>query len=385
MKIKIRFYYFIIATTIIFSSISLPLKAGKNGPDDLFGSMLDSGKSIGFGFLQLSYPTKVDDEKAKELLKLFLEKGGHFIDTAAVYGENRHNEKLLGKCLQSLGRQNFVIATKCGIDFDTMSYTQSPKAIRDSLEESLKSLAVDSVDVLYLHRIDPDASQDQLAATIRTMKELVKEGRVKRIGLSEPSAEQIRFCHGVEPRDVPISTVESAYSIAARRVEDNGVLDTCKELGILFVAYTPVVRGMVDERLQKITASDFKILSDSEFQKRVFELLNITSKNDSRRDVGWFLEKNIKHNVGKILAFHNEAKRIGCSPSQLALAWLAKKKGVMSIPATTNPSHLSENMASLGVELSPQDIETLDKLFSPGTFLGNPNPLSLSKFDPADF
>lgn len=338
--------------------------------------------SLGFGCLQLS-ESGLPLEGCIALIQQAYEGGAKFFDTAAIYGSNRNNEKLVGKALAGKDKSNITIATKCGIDENTFSFATSPQKIYASVEESLRNLGVDQLDLLYLHRTDPNDPQEKFDESIRAMKQLVIEGKVKKIGLSEVSESQIRRAHSLYPQNVGISSVESAYSIGTRRADLNGVLSTCHELGIQFVAYTPLVRGLTDRRLQKITTEEFQSLNDAEFQARIFEIMEIPANTEpgmERRTVGFFHESHIKKNVQMVLNFQKMAAKHGCTPSQLALAWL-QHRGITPIPGTANAAHLSENLDAQLITLTDDVMKELDSLFPPGSFEGNPNSTMLDKFD----
>ena len=339
---------------------------------------------VGYGCLQLSFPNQIKQEDANHLIATAYQQGVSVFDTAAAYGMNRHNEKLLGEAIRQLKVQKddapFII-TKCGISFEGGgTYTQNPEQIRMSVHESLEALGVDTIDLLCLHRVNPDASKEEYANTIYAMKMLVKEGKVKYIGLSEPTAEQIRAAYTVEPYDVCLSAVELAYSLFTRRAEQNNVWDTCQELGITVIAYTSIIRGAVDQRIQQLSEHEVLHSDNATLQRRVFDLLRISNQNDGREFVGFFDKSIIQKNVQHILAFQADAKRLNISPSQLALAWLGQR-GVISIPGTTNEVHLIENTETLHLGVPIKELEALTEKYPAGCFVGNPNPSILKKLD----
>lgn len=338
---------------------------------------------MGFGCLQLSYAPISRPDKIRIIQKAY-SGGATLFDTAAAYGHDRDNEKLLGEALKDIDRAGVTIVTKCGIDFSTMTYALAPEQIRASVELSLKNLGASQLDLFYLHRLDPGASKEEFEQAVRTVKMLVKEGKVKQIGLSEPTADQIIEAHRLSPEDIPISSVESAYSIATRRAEQNGVLHTCRQLGIEFVAYTPVVRGLTDIRLQQISEDEIEASDPAVLRARVFAVLDIEDEVVRRSlgfySVGFLDECNIKNNVRMILAFQKKAVSLNCSPTQLALAWL-QHRGVTPIPATTNIVHLEENLGAQFLTLSEEALDEFDRAFPAGSFIGNPNPAVLDRFD----
>ena len=329
---------------------------------------------IGFGALQLSYP-EMDIDTATALLEKAIAEGCTFFDTAAAYGLNRHNEQLLGQIIGS--NSSVVISTKCGIDFVTGKYTQSPSEIEESVNISLKNLRRDYLDILYLHRIDPSASPEKFVETISCLKNLVVKGKVRYIGLSEPTQRQLLDAMEVEPKSIPISTVQCAYSLFTRRAEQNGVLDTCKQHGILFVSYTSVLRGLADSRLKAIKPDDVEHLPINELKERVFQLLNL---NSMVQTVGWFDDKYIRENIRLSLRLISEAENHNVTPAQLVLMW-SVENGILPIPATTNKLHLSENLAVLNMNIGKDLLKRLGDIFPCGAFGGIPNPQMLTTFN----
>lgn len=195
---------------------------------------------------------------------------------------------------------------------------QSPEEIQKFVEISLKNLRRKLLDILYLHRIDPSASAETYAQTIAAMKNLVLTGKVKHVDLSERTQDQLLAAIDVEPKSIPISAVQCAYSLFTRRVEERGVLKTGQENKILLVSYTSVLRGLADVRLNQITEGDVTNLLISELKDKVFGLLNIDHMPQS---VGWFADEYIRENVRIAHKLINEAERLNVTPEQLVLAW----------------------------------------------------------------
>lgn len=342
--------------------------------------------SVGYGSLQLSFP-EMPDEKAIPLIVAAYKGGVRFFDTAAAYGLERHNERLLGKALKEInslnGEEPPIVATKCGVAFNrTNPYPQTPDEIQESVQQSLKNLGVQSLDLLYLHRINPKASQKEFSETVCSLKQLVKEGVVKYIGFSEPTEKQIRQFYQVSPYDIPLTSVELAYSLFSRRAELNGVWNVCKELGIGVVAYTSLVRGATNTKLQDITDLDFEELDNATLQSHVFELLGI-HKESPERSVGFFAHKYIRENVKLLIKFQKKATVLGVSPAQLALAWLQHRE-VVSIPGTTKLAHLKENIEAMSLDIPTEVLDKLTEEFKPGAFQGDPNPSAFSFIDNPD-
>ena len=338
----------------------------------------DELPAIGYGCLQLSYPDEVSNEDATRLIQQAYNQGVRVFDTAASYGRDRHNEKILGSALKELDIVNdeepFII-TKCGLCFGSCSlkFPQKPDEIYSSVTTSLEKLGLDTIDLLILHRIDNNASDLTYKKTIQAMKTLVLEKKVRFIGLSETSADRIREAHHTDPVNVPITAVESAYSIFTRRAEVNGVWDTCHELGIKLIAYTSVVRGAVDRRLQSLTSYDLNELSYEKLKEKVFNLLNISKRDVCRSCVGFFDEQYIRNNIKQVLELQRLADELKITPSQLSLAWL-QHRGVIAIPGTKNAAHLKENADVLQMQLPDEALNTLSERFPLGCFKGDPNP-----------
>lgn len=332
---------------------------------------------VGYGCLQLEYSGLIDESQVNFIVEAY-KLGVRFFDTAAAYGQDRHNEIILGKALKvitELKGEAPVIATKCGIAFDpTEPYISSEEEIRASVELSLKNLGVDCIDLLYLHRVDPKMTRANFEQVMSIFRALVAEGKIKHVGLSECSAERIRAANKI----VDITSVELAYSLFTRRAELNGVFETCQELGIGLVAYTSVVRGATNTAMQRITDEELDNSTSSDLQSLVFRLLGI--QDELTQSVGFFSEKHIRTNSQALIAFQKIAVVQGVSPSQLALAWLGHR-GVVSIPGTTNLKHLAENVKAMELNISSEVLDKLTVEFYPGRFQGNPNPSQLDFLD----
>ncbi len=213
------------------------------------------------------------------------------------------------------------------------------------------------------------------------MKLLVQEGLVKFIGLSEPTADQIRLADQVEPKEVKLASVELAYSLFTRRAEVNGVLRVCRELNINIVAYTSLVRGATDTRLQGLLADDaLAQLSDEALQQRAFELMDVDEQDKARRSVGFFEARYIRKNLKCILAFQLQAAKLNVTPTQLALAWLAHQDAI-AIPGTISQAHLKQNADVMTLNIAPAALDNLSNLFPPGCFVGDPNPSATGPFN----
>jgi len=277
------------------------------------------------------YNNPVSEEDGISIIKYAFEKGITFFDTADVYGSTK-NEVLIGKALKQLPRENVQLATKFGIVMidGKMDAKGTPEYVRKCCEASLKRLDVEYIDLYYQHRVDTTVPIEE---TIGELKKLVEEGKIKYIGLSEASVDTIRRAHAVHP----ITAVQLEWSLWTRDIEES-IVPVCRELGIGIVPYSPLGRGFFSG-------------------KAVVESLPENSSLVSHpRFKGENLEKN------KIFYTHiaNLAKKHGCTPGQLALAWvLHQGDDVIPIPGTTKAKNLDENIGSLNVELSQQDLEEI--------------------------
>lgn len=329
---------------------------------------------MGYGTLQLSYP-EMNKTEAAALLTKAADNKLNFFATAAVYGAYRHNEKLLGDVFKE--RDDVILSTKCGIDFVTKKFTQTPAEINESIEISLKNLHKKQLDLVYLHRLDLNATEDEFKATIGALKNLVVAGKAKYVGLSEPTHEQLERAIAAEPRSVPIAAVECAYSIFTRRAEENQILDICKKNKILFVSYTSVLRGLASPKLKQLSAEDVQSLPIDELKKKFFALLDIDFVTQS---VGWFQDEYIRDNIAQAQRFVHEAERLHVTPAQLSLAW-SMAQGALPIPGMTNITQVDENAFATKLSLSQDDIKRLSDLFPYGSFKGIPNPVVLKEFN----
>ena len=294
--------------------------------------------AMGLGCMGMSafYGT-TDEGEALATIDRALELGCNFLDTAEMYGPFK-NEELLGKAIAGR-RDKFIIATKFGIRFAPTKEDPtnrvldgSPENARDSIEGSLKRLGTDHVDLWYLHRVDFNRDIEE---TVGAMADLVKEGKVRHIGLSEAAPETLRRAHAVHP----ITALQTEYSLWTRDVEAE-ILPTCRELGVGFVPYSPLGRGFLSGRFK--SPDD---LDESDFRRH------------GPRFQGEALEQNLK------LATKVEelAAEKGCTPGQYALAWvLAQGDDIVPIPGTKRRKYLEENLAAADVELSTDDLARID-------------------------
>ncbi|MCO4294018.1 aldo/keto reductase [Solitalea sp. MAHUQ-68] len=311
------------------------------------GSQGLTASELGLGCMGMSefYGAK-DDETSLKTLQRAYDLGVTFWDTADMYGPF-HNEELLSKALKGI-RNNITLATKFGIQRDPNDPTKrgingKPDYVFSACEASLKRLQVEVIDLYYLHRQDPATP---IEVTVEAMGQLVKQGKVKGIGLSEVSADTLRKAHAVHP----ITAVQSEYSLWSRDPED-GLLETCKELGVAFVAYSPLGRGFLTGQIKK------------------FEDL---AKDDYRRVSPRFQGENFDKNLQLVFKIEELAMEKGCKPSQLALAWvMAHGDHIFPIPGTKRIKYLEENVAALNVHLTAEDLKTLEAILPKGAVAGD--------------
>jgi aryl-alcohol dehydrogenase-like predicted oxidoreductase len=298
---------------------------------------------IGLGCMGMSafYGT-TDEGEALATIDRALELGCNFLDTAELYGPFT-NEELVGKAIAGR-RDRFVVATKWGIrwapteDNPTNRVQDgSPENARRSIEGSLERLGTDHVDLWYLHRVDPKTPIEE---TVGAMGELVEEGKVRHIGLSEAAADTLRRAHATHP----IAALQSEYSLWTRDVEDE-ILPACRELGVGFVAYSPLGRGFLSGRFKSPDELD---------------------PDDFRRHLPRLQDEALEQNRRLAAKVEELANEKGCAPGQLALAWvLAQGDDVVPIPGTKRRRYLEENLAAAEVELTPDDLARIDAELPP--------------------
>ena len=289
-----------------------------------------------------------DRQESLATLHRAIDRGITFFDTADIYGQGR-NEELLAKVLPS-HRDNLVVATKFGIvrnaQGEFIGLNGKPEYVRTACETSLRRLGVEVIDLYYQHRVDP---QIPIEDTVGAMAELVREGKVRYLGLSEASPQTIRKAHAIHP----IAALQTEYSLWTRDPEDH-VLPTCRDLGIGFVPYSPLGRG---------------------FLTRTITTLDQLEDSDRRRVGPRFQEENFQKNLKLLEGIERIAEKIGCQPAQLALAWvLAQGEDLVPIPGTTKRGHLENNIHALTISLSPENLEQIKQLAPPGVAAGERYP-----------
>ncbi|MGF7043021.1 aldo/keto reductase [Mucilaginibacter lappiensis] len=288
---------------------------------------------------------KADENEAIATIHRSLELGGNFLDTADIYGSFL-NEQLIEKAIRG-NREKYIIATKFGFEIDdndqaTGAFNGSKNYVKKAVERSLKNLGTDYIDLYYLHRLDINTPIEE---TVDAMGELVKEGKVKYIGLSEVGSETIRKAHEIHP----LTAVQSEYSLFERQIEELGIVDTLNELGIGLVAYSPLGRGFI--------TGEIKSLDDM-------------PADDNRRYYPRFQGEQFQKNLELLNEIEKIAKEKEITPSQLALAWVIAK-GHLPIPGTKRVKYVEQNIAATDIELSAKDMSRLEEIIPLGTDTGN--------------
>ena len=296
-----------------------------------------SALGLGCMGMSFSFPPFPEKKDMIVMLRQAVERGVTFFDTAEVYGPYI-NEELVGEALGPF-KNEVLIATKFGfniIDGKVAGLNSSPENIRRMVEASLKRLRRESIDLLYQHRIDPNVPVEDVAGTV---KELIREGKVKHFGMSEAGVNNIRRAHAVQP----VTALQSEYSLWWREPEAE-ILPTLEELGIAFVPFSPLGRGFLTGKIDENTTFD---------------------ANDFRAGVPRFAAENRKANHAVVDLLNSIANEKEATPAQIALAWLlAQKPWIVPIPGTTKLHRLEENLGALDIELSDEDLKKIDEAAS---------------------
>ncbi|HEY1536175.1 MAG TPA: aldo/keto reductase [Polyangiaceae bacterium] len=291
-----------------------------------------------------------DDAESLATIARALELGVTLLDTADMYGPYL-NEELVGRAIAGRPRDSFVLATKFGIVRaarpEDRRVDGSPAYVNHSIDGSLKRLGVEHVDLYQLHRVDPNTPIEE---TVGAMAALVKAGKVRHIGLSEVSASTLRRAHSV----TPITSVQSEYSLWTRDPEVDGVLEVCQELGIGFLAYSPLGRGFLTGQIKRL--EDFE-------------------EGDWRRFTPRFQGENFQKNLDLVAQIEELAEERGVAPAQLALAWvMAKSSHVVPIPGTKRRKYLEENLKAVELNLNATEIAKIEAAFPVGAATGTRYP-----------
>jgi aryl-alcohol dehydrogenase-like predicted oxidoreductase len=285
--------------------------------------------------ISANYGPAADHNQGIKVIRAAHEKGVTFFDTAEVYGPYT-SEELVGEALEPI-RDKVVIASKFGFDIKAGGLNSRPEHIKKVAEESLQRLRTDRIDLYYQHRVDPIVPIEDVAGAI---KDLIAEGKVLHFGLSEASAKTIRRAHAIQP----VTAVQTEYSLMNRDPENNGVLDTCEELGIGFVPWGPIGMGYLTGKMDERT--------------------NFDPKTDLRSQFERFDAENLAANKAVVELIRKFAGKKNATPAQMSLAWLlAKKPFIVPIPGTRNIEHLIENLKAINVELTSEDLREIDSEF----------------------
>lgn len=329
-------------------------KMAQRYPADVKYRTIGSGQhslkvsSLGLGCMGMSWNRSFvpDRKNSIAVIRKAYDLGINFFDTAEAYGPFA-NEELVGEAIKPF-RQNIILCSKFGFDIQngklTGGFNSQPKHIREVVEQSLKRLNTDVIDLLYQHRVDPNVPMEEVAGTV---KELIREGKVKNFGLSESGAETIRKAHAVQP----VTAIQSELSLMSREPLTE-IFPVCEELGIGFVPYSPLCRAYLTGFLNERT--------------------KFVPSNDNRPTLPRYQPEAIKANWGIIEFLTDFGNQRGLTPAQVSLAWLlAQKPFVVPIPGTTKLAHLQENLLAADIELTPAELKEITEAISSFKIVGD--------------
>jgi aryl-alcohol dehydrogenase-like predicted oxidoreductase len=322
-------------------------------PTRRLGELEVSAQGLGCMGMSHGYLANRDDNESVATIHRALDLGVTLLDTANVYGAGV-NEQLVGSAIKGR-RDEVVLATKFGIVTDAGSRPQGVRGdadyVRQCCDESLSRLGVDHIDLYYAHRVDPNVPVEE---TFGALSDLVAQGKVRYLGISEAGADSIRRAHAVHP----ISALQSEWSLWTRGIEDD-IVPTCRELGIGIVPFSPLGRGFLTGALTSAAQ---------------------LAEGDLRTGLPRFAEENFDANLALVHALRAVAERKGVTPGQLALAWVqAKGVDVVPIPGTKRRRYLEENLAAVGIELSTEDIESIESAVPVDAVVGERYPAALAR------
>ncbi|MFL6843355.1 MAG: aldo/keto reductase [Allosphingosinicella sp.] len=301
------------------------------------GGLEVSAIGLGCMGISFSYATQLPRDEGVKLIRDAVDRGVTFFDTAEVYGPF-DNEAVVGEALRPV-RDQVVVATKFGFDIDPATrenrgVSSRPERIRQAVEGSLERLGIETIDLLYQHRVDPNVPIEDVAGTVRN---LIAEGKVRHFGMSEPGVRTLRRAHAVQP----VAAVQNEYSLWWRAPETNGIIEACDELGIGFVPYSPLGKGFLTGAMGKETK---------------------LAGNDFRNNIPRFSPEAMERNQAFVDLLKRVAGEKGATPAQIALAWLlAQRPYIAPIPGTTKLQRLEENIGAMDVKLTADDLREIDQ------------------------
>jgi len=329
-------------------------KRGKAMQKRILGNSGLEVSTLGFGCMGLNfgYGSSISKEEAIKLLRYAFDLGVTFFDTAEAYGPFT-NEEIVGEALQPI-RDQVVIATKFGFQdgLAAKGLDSRPERIRQVAEASLKRLRTDRIDLFYQHRVDPSVPMEEVAGAV---KNLIAEGKVKHFGLSEAGVQSIRKAHAVQP----VTALQSEYSLFWREPEKE-ILPTLEALSIGFVPFSPLGKGFLTGKIDENTSF---------------------AENDFRKIVPRFTAENRQANHALVTLISGIAQEKNATPAQVALAWLlAQKPWIVPIPGTTKASRLEENLGGASLELTPADLESIERAAAKITLHGDRYPAAMQRY-----